>query len=134
MTRSLILLNTQTDQLCIAFRYVLPSGPVERFVTFVPIKSYTGLGIAEVILTFLQQNSIGIKYCCGQSYNNVSNMSGKYKGVQQRIKDVCSYAEFCPCLAHSLNLIGSCGVKANPAASNFFLMIQQLYKFFSSSA
>ena len=35
---------THTDQLCITLRYVLPSGPVERFVTFVPIKSHTGLG------------------------------------------------------------------------------------------
>ena len=56
-----------TYQLCITFRYVLPSGPVERFVTFVPIKSHTGLGIADVILTFLQKNSIDIKYCYGQS-------------------------------------------------------------------
>ena len=46
---------------------------------------------------------------------------------------MCSYAEFCPCFAHSLNLAGSCAVEANTAATNFFLMIQQLYKFFSSS-
>ena len=101
-------------------------------MTFVPIKSHTGLGIAEVILTFLQRNSIGVKYCRGQSYDNASNMSGKYKGVQQRIKDVCSYAEFCPCFAHSLNLVGYWPVEADTAASNFFLVIQQLYKFFSS--
>ena len=123
---------THTDQLCITLRYVLPSAPVGRFVIFVPIKSHTWLGIAEVILTFLQRNSIDIKYCHSQSYSNASNMSGKYKGVQQRIKDVCSYTEFCQCFAHLLNLVGSCTVKAKAAAANFFLMIQQL-KFFSSS-
>ena len=46
---------------------------------------------------------------------------------------MCNCAEFCPCFAHSLNLVGSCSVEANAAASSFFLMIQQLYKFFSSS-
>lgn len=97
---------TQKYQLCITFRYVLPSSPVERFVTSVLIKSRTRIGIAEVIPTFLQKNSIDVKYCRVQSYGNAGNMSGKYKGVKQRIKDVCSYAEFCPCFAHSLNLFG----------------------------
>ena len=123
---------THRDQLCITLRYVLPSGPFKRFVTFVPIASHTGLGIAEVILSYLQKNSTDVKYCRGQSYDNASNISGKYKGIQQRIKVVCSYAEFCPCFSHSLNLVGSCAVKANAARSNFFLMIQQPYKFFSS--
>ena len=54
---------THTDQLCITLRCVLPSGPVERFVTFVSIKSHAGLGIAEVILTFLQKNSIDVRFC-----------------------------------------------------------------------
>ena len=57
--------STHTDQLRITLRCVLASGPVERFVTFVPIKSHTGFGIAEVILTFLQSNSIDVKYCRG---------------------------------------------------------------------
>ena len=46
---------------------------------------------------------------------------------------VYSYPEFCPCFAHSLNLVGSCAVEANAAACNFDLMIQQLYRYFSSS-
>ena len=102
-------------------------------MTFVPTKSHTWLGIVEVILTFLQKNSIDVKYCRGQSHDNASNILGKYKGVQQMVKDVCSYTEFCPCFAHSLNLVGSCSVEANTAVSNLFLMIQQLYKFFNSS-
>ena len=32
-----------------------------------------------------------------------------------------------------MNLVRSCTIEANAAAANFFLMIQQLYKFFSSS-
>ena len=117
---------THIDQLCKTLRYVLPSSPIEKFVTFVPIKSHIGMGIVEVILTFLQKNLVDVKYYRRQSYGNASNMSCKDQDVQQRIKDVCSYAEFRPSFAHSLNLIGSCVVEANAAASNFFLMIQQL--------
>ena len=53
-------------------------------------------------------------------------MSGKYKDVQQRIKDVCTYAEFCSCFSHALNLVRSYAVEANAAASNFFLMISSV--------
>ena len=125
LTRALIL-HKQTI-------YALPSGQVKRFVTFVPVRSYLGMGSAEVILTFLQENSVDVRYCHGQSYHNASNMSGKYKGVQQRIRHMLSYAVFCPCLAHSLNLGRFCKVETNAAAANLFLKIQQLYKFFSSS-
>ena len=62
-------------------------------MTFVSIESHTGMGIAAVILTFLQENLIDVNYYRGHLYENANNMSGKYKGVQQRIKDVCSYAE-----------------------------------------
>ena len=41
---------THTDQLCITLRYVLPTGPVETFMTFVPIKSHTRLRRVEIIL------------------------------------------------------------------------------------
>ena len=97
---------THTDQLSFTIRYVLPSGPVERFLAFVPISSHTGEYIADTILNFFEEKCIDLQNCRGQSHDNASNMSGKYKGVQQRIKCVCSYAEFCPCCAHSLNLVG----------------------------
>ena len=46
---------THTEQLCITLRYFVPVCPVERFVPFMPLRSLTGMGIAEVILTFLQE-------------------------------------------------------------------------------
>ena len=41
---------THTDQLSITIRYDLPTGPVERFLGFVPISSHTGENIADIIL------------------------------------------------------------------------------------
>ena len=124
---------THTDQLSVTIRYVLPTGPVERFLIFVPISDHTGEGIADVVLKFLKEKSIDIKYCRGQSYDNASNMSGKYKGVQSRIKCVCSYADFCPCCAHSLNLVGTCAVESCSEAASLFSLIQSIYTFYSAS-
>ena len=123
---------THTDQLSFTIRYVLPSGPVERFLAFVPIPSHTGEYIADTILNFFEEKCIDIQNCRGQSYDNASNMSGKYKGVQQRIKCVCSYAELCPCCAHSLNLVGVCAVESSPEAASLFSLIQKVYTFYSA--
>ena len=122
---------THTDQLSFMIRYVLPPGPVERILAFVPISSHTGEYIADTILNFFEEKCIDIQDCRGQSYDNASNMSMKYKGVQQRIKCVCSYAEFCPCYAHSLNLV--CAVESSPEAASLFSLIQKVYTFYSAS-
>ena len=124
---------THTDQLSITIRYVLPRGPVEHFLTYVPISTHTGEGIADVVLDFLRKKSVDVQYLRGQSYDNASNMSGKYKGVQQRIKCVCSYADYVPCCAHSLNLVGTCAVESDVEAAGLFSLIQKVYTFFSAS-
>ena len=110
-----------------------PTGPMERFMTFVPISSHTGESIADVTLAFLEQKEIDIKFCRGQSYDNASNMSGKYKGVQSRIKEVCKYAEYVPCCAHSLNLVGTCAVESVPEAAALFVTVQKIYVLYSAS-
>ena len=68
---------THSDQLTFTVRYVLPTGPEERFLNFLPMIGHTGKEIANMILTFLEENGIDIKNCRGQSYGNASNMSGK---------------------------------------------------------
>ncbi|XP_065662868.1 uncharacterized protein LOC136085485 [Hydra vulgaris] len=60
-------------------------------------------------------------------------MSGIYSGVQARIKDGISLADFVPCSAHSLNLIGMCAASCCEEANNFFSFIENLYVYFSSS-
>lgn len=76
---------------------------------------------------------MNINFFRGQSYNNFKNMSGIYSGVQARIKDVIPLADCVPCLAHSLNLIGTCAASCCEEANNFFLFTQSLYVYFSSS-
>jgi hypothetical protein len=60
-------------------------------------------------------------------------MSGKYKGVQALVKERHPLAEYVPCVAHSLNLVGKCAAESCQQATSFFDFVQSLYVFFSRS-
>lgn len=126
---------SHTDQLSIILRYVSPSDgkPVERFLTFLNLKSHTGEEMANLVLSYLEGCKIDIAKCRGQSYDNAANMSGRYKGMQQKILEHNKYAAFIPCAAHTLNLIGRSAVDCCTIAVNFFSTVQLLYTFFSAS-
>ncbi|KAB0790847.1 hypothetical protein PPYR_14870, partial [Photinus pyralis] len=63
---------------------------------------------SETVLTFLKTLIFlnPIQDCRGQTYDNASNMSGRYSGLQARLKEKCEFTSFVPCSAHSLNLAG----------------------------
>ena len=82
------------DQLTCIPRYVLPSGPVERFVTFLDMQGHSGRELAESLLKFLRTHGIGITDCRGESYDNTSNTSGKFNGMQAIIRQHCEMAHY----------------------------------------
>ena len=121
------------DQLTVTIRYVLPSGPVERFVEFIPMFGHTGAEMVDMVLSFLERNDLSINDCRGQSYDNAANMSGKYNGFQALIRERCSFADCVPCTAHSLNLVGTSAVACCSAAVEFFDVLQGLYAWLVAS-
>ena len=62
----------------------------------------------NVVLDTLLEHDLSVMECRGQSYDNASNMSGKYHGLQANITQINPLPEYVPCSAHSLNLVGSC--------------------------
>uniref|UniRef100_A0A2S2RAD6 Zinc finger MYM-type protein 1 n=1 Tax=Sipha flava TaxID=143950 RepID=A0A2S2RAD6_9HEMI len=78
-------------------------------------------------------NEIDINLCRGQSYDNASNMSGPCSGMQAIIKAKNPFADFIPCTAHSLNLVGQSTVDCCVKTVSFFGFVQELYNFFSAS-
>ncbi|KAJ8941976.1 hypothetical protein NQ314_010200 [Rhamnusium bicolor] len=76
---------------------------------------------------------VDIKNCRGQSYDNASNMTGLYTGLQARIKKHNDLALFVPCAAHSLNLVGAAAAESCYMATEYFMFVQQIFNFFSSS-
>ena len=124
---------SHVDQLSFTIRYVLPSGPIERFVSFLGMRGHCAADLLKSLTDFLQEHQIDISNCRGQSYDNASNMSGKYNGLQAKVKELCPYADYVPCAAHSLNLVGVCAAESCPEVCRFFMFVESIYNFFSAS-
>ncbi|CAI6360443.1 unnamed protein product [Macrosiphum euphorbiae] len=105
----------------------------EYFLDFIPVSSTTGLSLANILLDNLKKYGINIKDCRGQTYDNGSNIVGKYQGVQTRINNLNPRAFFTPCASHNLNLVLRDSVKNSVQASTFFGTIQRFYTIFAAS-
>lgn len=124
---------SHNDQLAIVLRYCFRGKVYERFVSFITISSHTGLHLFNILQDFLETNGLILDNCRGQSYDNAANMAGRYNGVQALLKQKSKSADFVPCAAHSLNLVGEESVKVATEIVNFFEVVQKIYVFFSAS-
>lgn len=105
----------------------------ENFLGFLHFDLKKGQDISNLIVEQLKADGLDIQNCRGQGYDNGSNMSGAYKGVQARIKEINPKAIFVPCAAHSLNLVGQNSATKVLPAKLILGQIQSLYNFFSGS-
>ena len=94
--------------------------PVERFFTFLEIENHTGRYLAKTTLDYLENSGLNFDLCRGQSYDNASNMTGIYNGMQAALLEVNPYASFLPCSSHSLTLVGQASVALCLEAVIFF--------------
>lgn len=128
---------SHTEQMSQVIRYVKQCGDVceikESFIDFLEVGGKTGEYISQRIMEKLTLDGLDIGHCRGQSYDNGSNMASTYKGVQARITEVNRLAEFVPCLAHSLNLVGVHSASSCPEAVSLFGIVQKVFVFFVSS-
>ena len=123
-----------TDQMTLILRYALQDGSVvERFVCFIVIENHGAQHLFDSVMKVLTDMDIDINNCKSQSYDNASNMAGVYSGVQARIKEINPFADFVPCSAHSLNLVGSVSAECSREAISFFGVLQGVYNFLSAS-
>lgn len=105
----------------------------ESFIDFVHCEGKTGLEISNMIIQKLKEDGLQIENCRAQVYDNASSMSGIYKGVQTRIKEVNPLAEYVPCVPHSLNLVGQNAMQKTLVAVLLLGQVQNIYTFFSAS-
>lgn len=122
------------DQLSMIIRYANECGnPIERFLSFIVIEKHDGQYLYETMMTYLANQGIEPLDCRGQTYDNASNMSGIYGGVQALFREKNEHADWVPCAGHTLNLIGSSAVESCAEATRFFDIVQKLYTFLSGS-
>jgi len=105
----------------------------EYFLDFIKVDSTTGLNLSDVLMKQLKLYKINIENCRGQAYDNGSNMTGRYQGVQTRILNINPRAFFTPCAAHNLNLVLCDAAKNSTIAITFFGIVRRVYTLFSAS-
>lgn len=144
---SIILDTTQDiskkDQLSICIRYVNvnenQNTPVknlqikESFLGFIEMQQQTSQNFENVVLDSLKNMNINIEKCRGQGYDGAANMSGKYSGLQARIKNKVPTADYIHCAAHNLNLVLNDSVQNIVEIRNFYGHLETIYLFFSQS-
>lgn len=106
---------------------------IERFLVFLANTGHKGKEMETEVVDFLETENIQIMNCRGQSYDTAKNMSGKYKGLQARIKEINPLAVYVPCETHCLNLTVSHAAESSEIIVRFFMFIQSIYVFFSGS-
>lgn len=93
-------------KLTVVVRYMEEIRSSERFFTLISNCGHTVKQMATALGNYLEDLGIYIKNCRDQSYDNISNMSGKYQGMQSMILKLNTYVVFVPCCAHSLIMVG----------------------------
>lgn len=122
------------DQLSFVIRYVKEDdSPVERFIKFIPNTGHKAEDIIKAVEETFKLLQIRMEDCHGQSYDNAANMAGIYNGVQAKIQALCKQAEYAPCAAHYLNLVGASAAECCLEGCKFFTLLQELYNFFTAS-
>jgi len=96
---------SQTEQLSLSVRFIKDTKVQAEYMCFAPVSSTTGKDLASTILTRLSQLGHNLEHMRGQGYDGASNMSGKYRGVQARVKELYPLAMYTHCCNHVLNLV-----------------------------
>ncbi|XP_050302052.1 zinc finger MYM-type protein 1-like [Anthonomus grandis grandis] len=122
------------DQLTIILRYCNSKGlPFERFIVFYDNIGHGAQELEQCVMDMLKTFNLDIQNCRGQSYDNASNMSGRFSGLQARIKAHNELAICVACAGHSLNLVVQNAADCCFEATPFFMLVQAFYTFFSAS-
>ncbi|XP_050302058.1 52 kDa repressor of the inhibitor of the protein kinase-like isoform X2 [Anthonomus grandis grandis] len=122
------------DQLTIILRYCNSKGlPFERFIGFYDNIGHGAQELEQCVMDMLKTFNLDIQNCRGQSYDNASNMSGRFSGLQARIKAHNELAIYVLCAGHSLNLVVQNSADCCFEATLFLMLVQAFYTFFSAS-
>jgi hypothetical protein len=125
---------SRIEQVSIILRYCLDGVVKERFIGFYEVKSTTGESLYQLLSDSIAACGLSINNLVGQSYDGASNMSGQFKGVATRMKEVAPICLYIHCYGHLLNLAL---VKALSSVSSLkYCMgsVQSLYVFLEGSS
>ncbi|KAE8741214.1 hypothetical protein FOCC_FOCC013248 [Frankliniella occidentalis] len=123
------------DQLAIVVRYVSPltGMPSERLIKLTVSHDNTGEGLFKLIKREFASLGIDLRNCVACSFDGAANMSGCFKGLQTRLKEINPNLQFTHCAAHCLNLVLSDTCKDCNDCNKLFGLLETAAVFISQS-
>jgi hypothetical protein len=121
------------DQLAICLRYVKEGKPMERMISLVDVPSSTSETLFSAVSESLQNVHLDLKNIVGHSFDGAANMSGKYNGLQAKIKEKAPGSIFVHCYAHRFNLVMSDTTSCCIECKNFFGLLEATAVFIRES-
>ncbi|KAL4154146.1 hypothetical protein QTP88_001979 [Uroleucon formosanum] len=121
------------EQMALCVRYVKNLDVVERFLGFIDCsKNQDAESLYQYILWYLKMCKLSSKpQIVAQSYDGANVMSGKFNGLQNKIKSQYPYAIYTHCMAHKINLIVLDMCKYVKETRHVFNTLESLYIHFS---
>ncbi len=114
-------------------RYVKNDEAVEELLHFTPANGLDAESLYATIKETFSKCNIDHTACIAQCYDGAAVMSGVHNGVQEKFREEVPQAIYIHCHAHRLNLVLVDCVRNVKAAGDFFVIVQDIYKFFLGS-
>ncbi|XP_069461338.1 zinc finger MYM-type protein 1-like [Ambystoma mexicanum] len=124
---------SKTEQLFVVVKYFHNNSVHERFLKFYKADSLDAESLTCYIFNVLSSLGIDTNECVGQGYDGASVMSGQLNGVQAQVQKEVPSALHVNCMNHRLNLVIVDTVKNVHTATEFFVKLEKLYVFCSTS-
>ncbi|XP_044869697.1 zinc finger MYM-type protein 1-like [Mauremys mutica] len=105
----------------------------EEFIGFYQTDTMDAASLFKIVEDTLLRCDLPFSDCRGQCYDGASNVSGKFTGVQARVKEREPRAEFVHCAAHSLNLATQDALHNIQECRYMFFMVKDLINAFRES-
>lgn len=105
----------------------------EHFLCFEELPGASADNYFDVLKKCLRKFDLDFSMCRGQSYDGASTMSGRYSGLQSKVKELSPLSLYIHCCAHNLNLVLIDSIKSSIDAVSFFGTLESLYTFLTSS-
>ncbi|KAJ8027289.1 Zinc finger MYM-type protein 1 [Holothuria leucospilota] len=91
------------EQVAISVRFIFEGAIEERFLDITAVIDTTGEALAGHLIARLESDFLSLNQAVSQSYDGAGNMSGRYRGVQARIRERYPHVTYVYCYAHNLN-------------------------------
>ena len=125
-----VVTSHQKAFMSIILRYVTDFHIQERCLKLVPVSSWTGRFLADVILSVLRDHNLLLMDLMGKGFDGAANMSGKDEGAQQHLFEAGAQSSVhFHCFAHRLNLVLERSVENVTKVKTVFDAIGDIYRF-----